>query len=82
MYRQHIRGIRVARKDIPQVKLALARKGLTQKGLAEDVGLSLSTVHGFLNGKPVERLNFIEISQILGLDWQAILDLTQEFPDQ
>ena len=30
------------------------------------------TVSNYLNGKPVDYLNFVEISEKLGLDWQAI----------
>ena len=40
--------------------------------LADEIGLALSTVKKFLSGKPVDRLNFVEISEQLGLDWQEI----------
>lgn len=66
------RGIRVAPEYILKVKSALARKGLTQQGLAEEVLLSRSTVQNFIYGKEVERINFIEISERLDLDWREI----------
>jgi transcriptional regulator with XRE-family HTH domain len=77
MGRRIIRGIRVAPEYIPKVKSALARKGLTQNALAEDeeVLLSRATVQSFLNGKRVERENFIRICDRLGLDWQKIADI-------
>jgi DNA-binding Xre family transcriptional regulator len=40
--------------------------------LAEDVGCSLATASNFLNGKPVDFTNFIEICDRLGLDWKDI----------
>ncbi|GET38053.1 NACHT domain-containing protein [Microseira wollei] len=74
------RGIRVAPEYILKVKSALARKGLTQKALAEDeeVLLARSTVYKFLNGEPVDRENFIKISDRLGLDWQKIFYVCEE----
>lgn len=74
------RGIRVAPEYIPKVQSALARKGLTQQALAEDdeVLLSRATVQAFLYGKPVDRENFIKISDRLGLDWQKIVYLEAE----
>jgi DNA-binding Xre family transcriptional regulator len=64
----------IVRQDcIPKVKLAVQRNNYPrQKDLAEDVGCSLATVSNFLNGKPVDFLNFTEICQKLGLDWKDI----------
>jgi len=68
------RSLRVAPGYIAQVKFALKRNGYpSQKALAIDIGLALSTVKNFLNGKPVDYLNFVEISEKLGLDWQEIV---------
>lgn len=67
------RSLRVAKECIQQVKSALQRNRYpSQNALAGDVGLSISTVKSFLSGKPVDYLNFVEISGKLGLDWQAI----------
>ena len=67
------RSLRVAPEYIQKVKSALQRNGYpSQQVLAENVGVSLSTVKNFLNGKPIDYQNFKEISDRLGLDWQAI----------
>lgn len=67
------RSLRVAPECINKVKLALQLNGYSsQKFLAEDSGLSLSTVKSFIAGKPIDRLNFIEISIKLSLNWQEI----------
>jgi hypothetical protein len=70
------RSLKVSPGYIEQVKSAVGRKGFpSQKYLAEDLGLSLSTVKSFLRGNPVDFLNFVEISERLGLDWQTIADI-------
>ncbi|OUL34170.1 AAA family ATPase [Nostoc sp. T09] len=67
------RSLRVAPEYIEKVKLALQRNGYpSQKSLANEVGISLSTIKNFLSGKPVDYLNFVELSGKLGLDWQEI----------
>jgi len=67
------RSLRVAPEYIEKVKLAVKRNGFpSQKVLAMEICLSLSTVKNFLNGKPVDYLTFVEISEKLGLDWQNI----------
>jgi transcriptional regulator with XRE-family HTH domain len=43
-----------------------------QKDLAEELGLSLATVSNFLNGKPVDHLNFVDLCEKLSLSWQNI----------
>ncbi len=65
-------SLRVAPEFIDQVKRVQKRRFASQKDLAEDVGLALATVHSFLNGKPVHYVNFLEISEKLGLDWRMI----------
>ena len=67
------RSLRAAPEFIAKVKSALPRNGYpSQNALAENVGVSLSTVKNFLSGKPIDYLNFVEICAKLGLDWQAI----------
>jgi DNA-binding Xre family transcriptional regulator len=67
------RSLRVRQDCIPKVKFAVQRNGYPrQKDLAEDVGCSLATASNFLNGKPVDFLNFTEICNRLGLDWKDI----------
>jgi transcriptional regulator with XRE-family HTH domain len=67
------RSLKVSPQHIQQVKLALKRNGFArQTDLAESLQLSRSTVWGFLNGRPVDYLNFYELCQRLGLDLQKI----------
>ncbi len=67
------RSLRIAPEYIEKVKSAPGRNGYpSQQSLASDVGFSLSTVKSFLNGKPIDYLNFIEISSKLGFKWQEI----------
>jgi hypothetical protein len=67
------RSLRVHKEYIEKVKSALQRNGYPrQKDLAEDLNLSLATVVNFLNGRPVDNTNFVEICMKLGLEWQAI----------
>ncbi|HAA32245.1 MAG TPA: molecular chaperone Tir [Cyanobacteria bacterium UBA8553] len=69
------RSVRVAKKFIEQVKAAVQRQSYPrQKDLAEDLKLSLATVNNFLNGKPVNCLNFIELCNRLGLEWKTVAD--------
>ena len=69
------RSLRVAPEYINKVKSARPRNGYSsQQSLATDSGFSLSTVKNFLSGKPIDRLNFEELSIKLGLDWQEIAD--------
>ncbi|WP_026732035.1 helix-turn-helix domain-containing protein [Fischerella sp. PCC 9605] len=73
------RSVKVASDYIQKVKVAIQLQGYPrQKDLAVDLGLSLSTVKNFLSGKPVDFLNFLEISRALGLDWKEIADSSYE----
>jgi len=79
------RSLKIESKLIPKVKMAVKRNCFpSQRALAIELGLAISTVGNFLRGNPVDYLNFVEISEKLGLDWQEIaaepednLDLTQ-----
>lgn len=67
------RSLKVAPEYIQHVRSSLQRNGYpSQNALAMDLGLSLSTVKNFLSGKPVDYLNFLEICEKLGYEWQAI----------
>lgn len=67
------RSIRVAPEHIQQVKLALRRHAFpSQKALAEELRISRSTTDKFFTGKAVDYQYFVEISERLGLDWEAI----------
>jgi len=65
-------------KYLQEVNLAWKRKSDgREKDLANELGSSLYLVivNLFLKGEPVNRLNFIEICQILGLNWREIAGL-------
>lgn len=69
------RSVKVGKEFIDQVKAAVQRQGYPrQKDLAEELEISLATVSNFLNGKPIDCLNFQEICDRLGQDWKAIAD--------
>lgn len=70
------RSLKVRSEYIGKVKLAVRRHGFpSQRALAEDLKLALSTVSNFLTGKPVDRAIFEEICQKLSLEWKEIADL-------
>lgn len=71
------RSLKVAPQYIEIVKAALPRNRFaSQRNLAESVQLSLSTVSNFLNGKPVDYLNFYELCHTLGLNLEEIADFS------
>lgn len=70
------RSLKVAPQYLSKVRLSLLHNGYpSQKRLAEEVLLSLSTVKNFISGKPVDYENFRELCDRLGLDWQQITAL-------
>lgn len=71
------RSLRVHDSHLFKVKAALLRSGFpSQKLLAEALSISQSTVSNFLNGRPVDYLNFVEICRILGQEWRELADLS------
>ncbi|MBD0346832.1 MAG: AAA-like domain-containing protein [Coleofasciculus sp. Co-bin14] len=76
------RSLKVAPQYIQQAKSALRRCGFARQiDLAEKLQLSKATVWNFLNGRPVDYLNFYEISKKLGLDLQEIADFDAQEND-
>ncbi|HEY9649726.1 MAG TPA: molecular chaperone Tir, partial [Coleofasciculaceae cyanobacterium] len=70
------RSLRLREQCIPILKSSLLRHGFpSQKILAEELGISQSTVSSFLNGKPVDYLNFVELCRVLSQEWRDIADL-------
>jgi len=68
------RSLKVSPGCIEQVKSALGHNGFpSQRALAEELGISLSTVKSFLAGKPVDYSYFLEISERLGYEWTKIV---------
>ncbi|NET60130.1 MAG: helix-turn-helix transcriptional regulator [Symploca sp. SIO2E6] len=76
-----LQSLRVSPGCIELVKSAVRRNSFPrQKALADEVGLALATVKNFLNGKPVDFRNLVEISEVLGLDWRDIAAHTEPPP--
>jgi transcriptional regulator with XRE-family HTH domain len=77
------RSLKVSPQYIQQVKSALKRNSFARQiDLAESLQLSKATVWNFLNGRPVDYLNFYEICQKLGLDLQEIADFDSQGSDK
>ncbi len=69
------RSLKIHSSWIEKIKLSLRRNGIpNQKSLAAEVGLAISTVNNFLNGKPVDYASFKDICDYLNVDWQAVAD--------
>jgi len=67
------KSLKVSNDSIQQVNMALGVNGYTsQRALAYDTGLSLSTISNFLTGKPVSYTSFEELCRKLNLDWREI----------
>lgn len=72
------RSLKVSPQYIASVKQAVKRNGFpSQKAFGIEIGISLSTVKSFLNGRPIDYLNFVEIAEKLGLDWQEISQINE-----
>ena len=73
------RSLKVHKSFIDKAKSAVQRQGFpNQKALADDLGLSISTVSNFVNGKPVDYANFKEICLKLELEWKEIGEFSQD----
>jgi transcriptional regulator with XRE-family HTH domain len=77
------RSLKVRSDCIQQAKLALQHNGFgSQRVLAEELGLALSTVSRFLTGKTVDYATFVEIFGKLAIDCREISDLGDRVPSQ
>jgi len=70
------RSLKVAPEHLERVKAALQRNSYPSKqALATEVGKSKSTIDKFFSGKPIDRLNFIEICEKLDLEWRSVAEI-------
>lgn len=77
------RSLRVREDYTPKIKSSLLRNGFpSQKVLAQHLRISPATVSNFLNSKPVEYLNFIEICRVLGQEWRDIAAIEHQPPQE
>jgi tetratricopeptide (TPR) repeat protein/transcriptional regulator with XRE-family HTH domain len=67
------RSLRLSPKGTVTVRQAIALRGLTQQGLADQVELSRASVAKFLRGNPVDRRVFAEICNFLEIDWEMVV---------
>jgi transcriptional regulator with XRE-family HTH domain len=73
------RSLRVRPEHLESVKRKLKQRGYArQQDLAEELQLSRSTLSNYLNGRSVDQLNLITISDVLQVDWQSITDFSDE----
>jgi transcriptional regulator with XRE-family HTH domain len=73
------RSLKLRQSLVSSIKLSLLRNGFpSQRLLAEQLDIAQSTVSHFLNGKPVDFVNFVELCQALGQDWRDLADLDAE----
>jgi predicted NACHT family NTPase len=77
------RSLSASPAGIQQAKRAFALKEWTQENLAGEVNLKTrQPIWRFFTGKPVDRQIFMEICNILDLDWREIaLNPPAEFPE-
>jgi transcriptional regulator with XRE-family HTH domain len=76
------RSLKIKSDWTEKIKLSLKRNGIpNQKSLAIEVGLAISTVSNFLNGKPVDYASFKAICDCLNVDWQETADWGEELPN-
>ena len=74
------RSLKVRQEYTTKIKTSLLKNGFpSQKILAENLAIAQSTISNFLNAKPVDFVNFLEICRILGLEWRDIADLDDQF---
>ena len=77
------RSLRASPAGIQRAKRAFALKGWTQENLAAEVNLKTrQPVWRFFTGQPVDRQVFMELCQVLDLDWREIAaDPPADFPE-
>ncbi|HSM80758.1 MAG TPA: NACHT domain-containing NTPase [Nodosilinea sp.] len=77
------RSLRASPAGIQRAKRAFALKGWTQENLAGEVNLKTrQPIWRFFTGQPVDRQVFMEVCQVLDLDWRDIaIDLPADFPE-
>jgi transcriptional regulator with XRE-family HTH domain len=75
------RSIKLREDCLANIKGCLRRQGYArQQDLAEEMGISRSTLSHYLNGRSVDHQTFMEISDALGVDWQTVADFSSAEP--
>jgi len=71
------RSLTASSIGIEKANIALISKPWTQQQLAEAVSIDRQTVNKFFRGKPIDRVNFVSICEILDLNWREIIALPE-----
>ncbi len=72
------RSLQASQKGINEAKRALTNSQLTQKALAQRLGVTRQPIGKFFGGKPVNRNLFVEICKTLNLDWEEVAEPLNE----
>ena len=77
------RSLQASSAGVQRAKRAFTLKGWTQEHLAEEVNLKTrQPIWRFFTRQPVDRQIFIEVCNILDLDWREIAkDPPADFPE-
>ncbi|MBD2361922.1 NACHT domain-containing NTPase [Anabaena minutissima FACHB-250] len=73
------RGLKASSEGIKAAKTALTDKTLSQQKLATALGITRQPVSKFFAGEPVSRSCFVQICRQLGLSWQQVASLHEDW---
>ncbi|MDX2239985.1 MAG: NACHT domain-containing protein [Leptolyngbyaceae cyanobacterium bins.302] len=71
------RSLQATSQGINQAKVELKGLRMNQTQLAERLGVTRQPISKFFNGKPVSNDLFVQICEVLDLDWQEVCGLEQ-----
>lgn len=71
------RSLQASSEGIKLAKAAFKGLRITQTQFSERTGKSRSTISNFFRGKPIDRILFVEICEVLKLEWQEIAVKTE-----
>ncbi|MBD1831591.1 NACHT domain-containing NTPase [Cyanobacteria bacterium FACHB-472] len=75
------RSLQASPEGIKRARRVLSQKSLTQKALAEDLGMSRQTADKFFKGERIDRHYFEQICEKLGFEWEDIVPQPPSEPD-
>ena len=76
------RSFQASLTGIQKIKEAFKLSGKTQEYIAGEVGCSRPTVNKFFNGQRIRKQTFIDLCQILKLDYRTIIELEADEIDE
>lgn len=76
------RSLKASSEGIKIAKDAFKGLGVSQELFAQRINKSRSTVSKFFGGKPIDRISFVEICEVLKLRWQAIAGEIEQQPEE